>query len=81
MLQHGSSKLSGIPVHRLRSEFTARFGITPRESIDHARLDLCRFARINAIHQKEIADVLGFASVQGFARWLNGISDEAPYQR
>ncbi len=66
------STLSGIPVHQLRAKYLARFGVAPREAIDAARLDLCRFARINAIRQKEIADVLGFASVQSFSRWTRG---------
>ena len=66
------SALSGIPVHKLRAKYLARFGVAPRETIDEARLDLCRFARVNAIRQKEIADVLGFASVQGFSRWAKG---------
>ena len=66
------STLSGIPVHQLRAKYLARFGVAPREAIDAARFDLCRFARINAIRQKEIADVLGFASVQSFSRWARG---------
>ncbi len=66
------SALSGIPMHQLRAKYLARFGVAPREAIDAARFDLCRFARINAIRQKEIADVLGFASVQSFSRWAKG---------
>lgn len=64
------SALSGIPVHRLRARYLAHFGVTPQEAIDEARLDLCRFARVNALRQKEIAAALGFSSVQGFNRWM-----------
>lgn len=66
------SSLAGIPVHRLRSEYLARFGVTPREAIDQARFDLCRLSKVMAMRQKEIAGILGFASVQSFARWAKG---------
>ena len=63
------SALSGIPAYRLHREFLRRFGQTPRAAIDAARADLCRFARVNALRQKEVAAALGFASVQSFNRW------------
>ena len=69
------STLSGIPVHRLRSAYLARFAITPREAIDQARLDLYKLSKVMAMRQKEIANILGFASVQSFARWAKGYRD------